>query len=970
MINKKFMNMKKILLFTLLISFGLLSMAQTKFQVKNNLKETKSLMIKSSDQITDVRSELPYLKPVNHSNNGTDVINVIDIGEAGNAYGLYNGGKTCVWVENDINSVSFTHRMLNPPGGPGTGYIAYDFSTDGGATWGVNNQVYEAPTALHNARYPQGLIYNPEGNTDPANAFFNYFVAVLDQTNGDSWGGYGWGGNFLTTIPPVPTQTNQPSRPGDGIYQNVPDALHITPNGNTFVVEPCVVDGFFINYTGELLFTNGVFNTGTDDYEYTQELFEAPIATDPLDCTIAAQRIAFSPDGQTGYVGLLTNNGENTEESYGCYYPVLYKSTDGGESWDDEAINVQIGGPDGLEAVLNYMSDETLAQIFLPPIPPRDEIPFSTAFDLDLVVDAYGNPHILTTVCVGSQAWSIYTSATGEPCNGWIAMLHIYTTDDETWMADTLVTPNTFRGDFGADPISEDNRPQISITPDGKKLFFSWIDTDQPSIVDNIYPDIYCVGYDVDNDVYTEEDGNYKLWNVTTMTAAWMSSYMATQSYYVFDNGNSWEIPFVYQEMDINDPALPVQYKYIKDFVITSDDFPIIINNQTIDVEPGFQFVSSRIAPDAPEMTSVVAEIMNDDLEYIRNSTGAMLRKIGPNWINGIGDWIGTEGYLIKTNGMGQFTVSGSIIPAGTTINLTAGFQFVSYLPELPMDALAAFASILGDDLVYVRNSTGSMLRKIGPNWINGIGDCIPTEGYLIKMNADAELVYPADGAPASVTSVEKAGEYWNVVGDPTGSIWAIYIGGAELNVDGYDLEAGDEIAIFDGDLVVGVFTLTQVCTEANQFDNVLNTFALLFDGPGYTVGNTFTMKAWDQSEDLESTGFVCTFSNPYGDAYEGTVFPDGEPYSMATLSFSVSGIDENAINVAIYPNPVTDILNINSNSKVSNVRVLNYLGQTIDNINVTGMEVTINTSTYDSGIYFIQIETEKGISTQKIIIE
>jgi len=48
----------------------------------------------------------------------------------------------------------------------------------------------------------------------------------------------------------------------------------------------------------------------------------------------------------------------------------------------------------------------------------------------------------------------------------------------------------------------------------------------------------------------------------------------------------------------------------------------------------------------------------------------------------------------------------------------------------------------------------------------------------------------------------------------------------------------------------------------------------------------------------------------------------------------------------------------------------LNYLGQTIDNINVTGMKVTINTSTYDAGIYFIQIETEKGISAQKVVIE
>jgi hypothetical protein len=941
--------MKKILLFTLLICFGLFSMAQTKFQVKDNLKATKSLLIKSSDEVLDGQTTNPYLKPVNHSNNGTDEITVIEIGAAANAYGLYNGGHTCVWVENDINSVSFTHRMEIPPNGPGSGYIAYDFSTDGGATWLVNNQVYEAPTALYNARYPQGLIYNPEGNTDPSQAFFNYFVAVLDQTNGDSWGGYGWGGNFLTNIPPEPTQTNQESRPGEGIYQNVPDAFHITPNGNTFVVEPALVDGFFVNYTGELLFTNGVFNTETNDYEYTQELFEAPIASEPIDCTIASSRIAFSPDGQTGYVALLTNNGENTEESYGCYYPVLYKSTDGGESWDEEAINVQLGGPDGLEAVLNYMSDETLAQIYEPPIPPRDEIPFTTAFDLDFVVDAYGNPHILTTVGIGSQEWSIYTSATGEPCNGWIAMLHIYTTDDETWMCDTLYTPNTFRGEFGADPISEDNRPQISITPDGKKLFFSWIDTDQPTVVDNIYPDIYCVGYDVDHNVYTEEDGNYKLWNVTTMTAAWMSAYMATQSYYVFDNGNSWEMPFVYQEMDINDPAQPVQYWYIKDFVITSEFFPIPSNNQTINVEPGFQFVSSHIAPEVADMMEVAAEIINDDLIYIRNSTGAMLRKIGPNWVNGIGDWIGTEGYLIKTSGTGQFTVTGAIIPANTPISIFAGFQFVSYLPETEMDALEAFASIIGDDLVYVRNSSGAMLRKIGPNWVNGIGNCIPAEGYLIKMAADAELIYPA-GAKSSGLSKVKPSHLIFEGGNASEAVYTIYVDG---------LEIGDEVAAYKGNVVLGSMTVI----SNNVYDNDLPIFSELTNGQGYVAGEPILLKVWSNDNVVIADFEMESVYN----SYVSTVYPnnDGE-YSVVNLTKGATLTEE----LVVYPNPANDILNINSNTLVSNVKVMNYLGQTIDNINVTGMAVTINTSTYDAGIYFIQIETEKGISTQKIIIE
>jgi hypothetical protein len=181
-----------------------------------------------------------------------------------------------------------------------------------------------------------------------------------------------------------------------------------------------------------------------------------------------------------------------------------------------------------------------------------------------------------------------------------------------------------------------------------------------------------------------------------------------------------------------------------------NDSIMVIVNYvtgvdcQTIAIEPEFQFVSSRIDPTDPDLMVVVAAILNDNLNYIRNSQGEVLRKIGPNWVNGIGDWVGTEGYLVKTNGTGQFTVEGEVIPVNTPINVEASFQFVSYLPEYGMDAMLAFESIIGDNLVYIRNSEGSMLRKIGPNWVNGIGDCVPTEGYLVKMSGDDVLVYPS----------------------------------------------------------------------------------------------------------------------------------------------------------------------------------------------------------------------------------
>jgi agmatine deiminase len=174
-----------------------------------------------------------------------------------------------------------------------------------------------------------------------------------------------------------------------------------------------------------------------------------------------------------------------------------------------------------------------------------------------------------------------------------------------------------------------------------------------------------------------------------------------------------------------------------------------------IEINEGYQFVSSNINPENPLMTVVVQEIMTDDLDFIRNSQGEILHKIGPVWVNGIGDWIVSEGYLIKTFAAGQFMVEGTQVAVNTPIFVHTGFQFVSYFPENEMDALSAFETIIGDDLDFIRDSQGQMVRKIGPNWINGIGNCKSFEGYLVKMFADGEIIYPVTAKSSSKIKVK-----------------------------------------------------------------------------------------------------------------------------------------------------------------------------------------------------------------------
>ena len=166
-------------------------------------------------------------------------------------------------------------------------------------------------------------------------------------------------------------------------------------------------------------------------------------------------------------------------------------------------------------------------------------------------------------------------------------------------------------------------------------------------------------------------------------------------------------------------------------------------NSQEIDLTSGYQFISSNRLPETPDMLEVLGNNLNDNLGFVRNSQGQTLLNIGGNWVNNIGDWISTEGYLFKMNEADVLIIDGTIVNPQTPINLNIGYQFISYFPNETLDALEVFAGILNDDLDFIRNSEGSVLRKIGPNWVNGIGDCESGEGFLVKMNGEGELVYP-----------------------------------------------------------------------------------------------------------------------------------------------------------------------------------------------------------------------------------
>jgi hypothetical protein len=75
-------------------------------------------------------------------------------------------------------------------------------------------------------------------------------------------------------------------------------------------------------------------------------------------------------------------------------------------------------------------------------------------------------------------------------------------------------------------------------------------------------------------------------------------------------------------------------------------------------------------------------------------------------------------------------------------------------------------------------------------------------------------------------------------------------------------------------------------------------------------------------------------------------------------------------VEFAIYPNPVTDQLNIASGAEMTKVEILNQLGQKVYSQVVKDTNFNLNTSGFNTGVYFVRITTDEGIATRKIMVK
>ncbi len=92
--------------------------------------------------------------------------------------------------------------------------------------------------------------------------------------------------------------------------------------------------------------------------------------------------------------------------------------------------------------------------------------------------------------------------------------------------------------------------------------------------------------------------------------------------------------------------------------------------------------------------------------------------------------------------------------------------------------------------------------------------------------------------------------------------------------------------------------------------------------------------------------------------------------FSNTSYALITVGIEETNDDLfRIFPNPVSNVLTIESTIEFTGVRVISNSGQVVLNEQVTALNYKIDVTKFDKGIYFISLDTEKGKVIRKMTV-
>ena len=597
--------MKKTLLIgsALMISFAGYSQSDAKKAINPKLNH-KTSVYQRNKQIPEPINYTPTgsglrtkVQPKVSSTCGT----AVPFTTAPNCFAVGGGSNTevqnCLNYNKDLNAVLFTTRVSNAwktSASLTSGAIQSTWQYLGSGKWDSTIIYADASTGKLGGRYPGGAFLNHAGDTSVANAFA---VGSGPITDGSNWVAEWYNAKALSggesVLHTIPGFNQFVSHVDTGRFGQVSGgALNVDmqqlDGGSTVLVAGALSDPKYqgsttVNGTWGTVIARASLSGDAPPYTVTwsADSIKPNFYTSPnYSATLGygnigeAARIAFGPDGKTGYavfIGRSATTYSNSADS--SWHPMVYKSTDGGLTWASTGMDGYdwfCKHPECNRNVHTFADSSNYVNIN------KRGFNFSTNNGMDVTVDAKNVLHLVCTLTpphiypdsLGygfdydysyGQAYQYPSGITYSATPNSNPIIWDFTTDGTYWNTmivdsllsgavantgdatkDTTYTHSAFT-DASSSYLPVNAHITVSRSTDGSTVFYGWADSNPNNNVNyywNNIPDVYIKGYNVYNFRMTSHC------NATNLGTCFYP-YLAPESYW--DNTqNAWVVPMVW----------------------------------------------------------------------------------------------------------------------------------------------------------------------------------------------------------------------------------------------------------------------------------------------------------------------------------------------------------------------------------------------------------------------------------------
>mgnify|MGYP001420711826 FL=1 len=389
----------------------------------------------------------------------------------------------------------------------------------------------------------------------------------------------------------------------------------------------------------------------------------------------------------------------------------------------------------------------------------------------------------------------------------------------------------------------------------------------------------------------------------------------------------------------------------------------LIVNTcHRIVIPAGWSGISTFVEPANPAMDNIFNDVI-DDLIILQSMTGVYWP--GEN-LNTIENWDIHDGYAIKVANQVELTITGTRL-SDRTLQLSEGWNLIPVMNECKTNVAELFA---GKGVTVVKEVAGWQL--FWPQYgINTLQNLQPGAAYFVLMSNAATVTFPGctkssndfglNGTNVIMTEMINTSP-WNSF-NPTPNAHLIAIPQNVIN----------STLIRPGDYL-GAFDQNGNCFGMIRWDGNNTSLALFADDPtsvekdGFTAGENLNLRMFDVTNGKEYSLSI-SWDQQWPDQ-DGTFNPNGIS-AIAGLTLGTTLVDDlNKIVVMIYPNPVSDYLNVDFDKLLDvEVTLQDVNGREVLRESLHGLRNKLDIKSVPAGFYLLKIEGNEFRKIEKITI-